>query len=238
MSGVTHDATGAATRTARKRRVRGVARPAAREATPAVEVGLVRLFPTWVYDCADGPAHLNVDLEDLTRRLMEDPRNAVRRTNNGGWHYAFDLFEREEPVVAEFRACMEDHVRAYLNHFRPPERRRADDFRLRGWVNVNRAGDSNNLHCHPGCFVSGTYYVRVPEAMTGGRLVFRDPRGPAVAMYETPGIELPWVGDGVGVRFAPAAGRLLLFPSWLEHSVEPFEGDGERISIAFNASLS
>jgi hypothetical protein len=27
-----------------------------------------------------------------------------------------------------------------------------------------------------------------------------------------------------------------MFPGWLEHRVERFEGTGERISIAFNAS--
>ena len=64
----------------------------------------------------------------------------------------------------------------------------------------------------------------------------RDPRGPAVAMYETPGIDLPWVGTGVGTPFLPATGHLLIFPAWLEHRVERFEGEGERISIAFNAS--
>ena len=100
---------------------------------------------------------------------------------------------------------------------------------------MNRAGDRNVLHCHPGCFVSATYYVRVPEHIKGGEIVFRDPRGPAVAMYETPGIELAWVGNGVGIPFSPATGHLLIFPAWLEHGVEPFEGAGERISIAFNA---
>jgi uncharacterized protein (TIGR02466 family) len=201
-----------------------------------VKVELVRLFPTWIYSCATGPTHLNEALESLTRTLMGAPDNAAWRTNSGGWHYAFDLFERPDPVVVEFRECMEEHVRGFLNHFRPESRRREDSFRLRGWINVNRAGDYNRLHCHPGSFVSATYYVRVPEDMKGGNIVFRDPRGPAVAMYETPDIELPWVGDGVGVPFAPAPGLLLLFPSWLEHSVEPFEGTGERISIAFNAS--
>ena len=31
-------------------------------------------------------------------------------------------------------------------------------------------------------------------------------------------------------------GHLLIFPAWLEHRVEQFEGPGERISIAFNAT--
>src|SRR5881409_3131401 len=194
------------------------------------------LFSTWIYVWEDGPKHLNEGLERLAHGLMKDDRNATRRTNYGGWHYAFDLFELKEPVVTEFRDVMQQHVQGYLNHFRAEGRKKQDQFRLRGWMNVNRAGDFNMLHSHPGCFLSATYYVKVPEGMKGGELYFRDPRGPAVAMYETPGIDLPWVGSGLGIPFSPTAGHLLLFPSWLEHRVERFEGSGERISIAFNAS--
>jgi uncharacterized protein (TIGR02466 family) len=193
------------------------------------------LFSTWVWQCEAGPRHLNEALEQLAYRLMDDPTNASLRTNCGGWHYAFDLFKLDEPVVTEFRAEMEQHVQAFLNYFRPEERKRTDRFRLEGWINVNRAGDHNVLHCHPGSFLAATYYVKVPPEMRGGEIVFRDPRGPAVAMYDTPGIELPWVGSGMGIPFSPATSHLLLFPSWLEHRVEPFEGPGERISIAFNA---
>jgi uncharacterized protein (TIGR02466 family) len=203
---------------------------------PRTKVGVMPLFSTWVYLCRDGPIELNERLEQLTERLRRDERNSVRRTNKGGWHYAFDLFELKEPIVAEFLDQMEQHVQAYLNHFRPEGRKKQDRFRLRGWINVNRAGDSNVLHCHPGCFLSAVYYVKVPQDMKGGEIAFRDPRGPSVAMYETPGIELPWVGSGLGVPFTPATGHLLLFPAWLEHRVERFEGTGERISIAFNAS--
>jgi uncharacterized protein (TIGR02466 family) len=130
---------------------------------------------------------------------------------------------------------MKRHVQAFLNHFRTEDRKKTDEFRLEGWINVNRPGDYNILHCHPGCFLSATYYVRVPTDMRGGEIVFRDPRGPAVAMYETPGIELPWVGTGTGLPFSARTGLLIMFPSWLEHQVERFEGSGERISIAFNA---
>ena len=194
------------------------------------------LFSTWVYRCENGPAHLNEKLGGLAHELMNDSRNATQRTNAGGWHYAFDLFELQDPTVTEFRDIMEQHVQAFINHFRPEGRKKKDNFRLRGWINVNRAGDFNMLHSHPGCFLSATYYVKVPQGMTGGEIYFRDPRGPAVAMYETPGIDLPWVGTGVGTPFLPATGHLLIFPAWLEHRVERFEGEGERISIAFNAS--
>jgi uncharacterized protein (TIGR02466 family) len=200
-----------------------------------VKVGVMPLFSSWIYLCENGPVHQNERLEDLAHRLMLENRNAGKRTNYGGWHYAFDFFKLEEPVVAEFRDQMEQHVEAFLNHFRPEGRKKKDRFRLEGWINVNRRGDHNILHCHPGCFLSATYYVKIPPDMKGGEIVFRDPRGPVVAMYETPGIDLPWVGTGTGIPFSPGMGHLLLFPSWLEHRVEPFEGMAERISIAFNA---
>jgi uncharacterized protein (TIGR02466 family) len=203
---------------------------------PQIKVGVVPLFSTWIYRCDEGPKHLNESLILLTRQLMADDRNATTRTNAGGWHYAHDLFKLQEPVVDDFRAYMEQHVQGFLNHFREQDKRKKDSFRLEGWINVNHAGDSNVLHCHPGSFLSATYYVSVPPGMKGGEIYFRDPRGPAVAMYETPGIDLPWVGSGVGVPFTPATGLLIMFPAWLEHRVEPFGGEGERISIAFNAS--
>lgn len=218
--------------------MRQPAAPATEAAPPPrpVRAGILPLFSTWLYLCEDEPPELNGELADLAHRLISTPTNAGARSNRGGWHYADDLFLLAEPVVERFRTLMTQHVQGYLNHFRLPERRKADNFRLAGWINVNRAGDSNVLHCHPGAFVSAVYYVQVPAAMQGGEIVFRDPRGPAVAMYETPEIDLPWVGNGIGLPFTPAAGQLLIFPAWLEHHVEPFAGDGERISIAFNAS--
>jgi uncharacterized protein (TIGR02466 family) len=200
------------------------------------KAGVMPVFSTYIYHCEAGPVHLNTGLELLAHELMKDPRNAARRTNQGGWHYSSDFLALANNLVGEFRRHMEAHLQGFLNHFRPEARKRKDHFLLRGWINVNRAGDSNLLHCHPGSFVSAVYYVSVPKEMKGGEIYFRDPRGPAVAMYETPGIELPWIGSGIGIPFTPAAGLLLMFPAWLEHRVAPFEGDGERISIAFNAS--
>jgi hypothetical protein len=36
---------------------------------------------------------------------------------------------------------------------------------------------------------------------------------------------------------SPVAGMVLVFPNWLFHFVNPFQGIGERISISFNVSL-
>ena len=41
---------------------------------------------------------------------------------------------------------------------------------------------------------------------------------------------------GSTVEFTPRPGLIMLFPSWLQHQVRPYWGQGERISIAFNLS--
>ena len=35
----------------------------------------------------------------------------------------------------------------------------------------------------------------------------------------------------------PEVGKLLVFPSWLQHMVYPFKGEGERRSMSFNANM-
>src|SRR5262245_14105959 len=80
-----------------------------------VKAGVMPLFSTWVYLCDDGPRHLNPDLVELAHRLMQDQRNAGKRTNAGGWHYAFDFFKLTEPVVSGFRDHMDKHIRAFLS---------------------------------------------------------------------------------------------------------------------------
>lgn len=109
------------------------------------------------------------------------------------------------------------------------------DFMLWGWGVSLRAGNSQDLHVHPTAHISGVYYISSPpgalaKTSTSGKIRFYDPR-PRANMNQlftqiTRHSEMPSPGD------------VLLFPSWLEHSVAPFEGEGERLCIAFNVRLA
>jgi len=113
------------------------------------------------------------------------------------------------------------------------------------WANVSRAGASNQTHAHPGAYWSAVYYVDdgyqgSADKRLGGELVFVDPRFPMVRM-RTPDLR-PLGTDGEPqhheVWFRPRTGMLVMFPSWLQHSVRPYLGNGTRISIAVNVSLT
>lgn len=96
---------------------------------------------------------------------------------------------------------------------------------LMGWCNTNRYGDHHAPHTHPGAYLSGTYYVRVP----GGAISFFDPR--TGANMVTAGME----SDARAAHTVrPSAGTLLMWPSPLQHQVHPNLAEALRVSISFN----
>jgi uncharacterized protein (TIGR02466 family) len=109
------------------------------------------------------------------------------------------------------------------------------------WGNVSPPGASNQTHAHPGSLWSAVYYVDdgyggSPDKALGGELSFLDPRFPMVRMA-TP--DLRWRKpdgklDTQEVWMRPRAGLIVIFPSWLQHSVRPYHGKAQRISIATN----
>ena len=102
------------------------------------------------------------------------------------------------------------------------------------WANVSRAGDYNTPHVHATAW-SAVYYVSVPEGCrdgsSAGALELLDPRPISTA------IDLP--GEFFATRrlIKPEAGLTVLFPGSVMHFVHPFQGPGERISIACDLAL-
>lgn len=107
------------------------------------------------------------------------------------------------------------------------------------WVNINNRSNFNKPHCHPGSFISGVYYVDI-DADRSGDIVFLNPN--AALDYHW---DINWFKDGIGQTisstacyYKPKKTKLILFPGWLWHYVEPSNSDKERISISFNTELT
>ena len=90
------------------------------------------------------------------------------------------------------------------------------------------------MHSHPNNFLSGVYYVQTwPGADT---INFHDPR-PQAGFVRPPVTEL--TGQNVDqVVIKVTSGTLLMFPSFLTHSVSPSESNEQRISVSFNLMFS
>ena len=174
---------------------------------------------------------LNDALEKaILARRPQDP--GVRRSNAGGWHSDSGFFQWGGDPAQKLAREVVSLAEANTIDLRPPTERHSG-WALEGWANVNERGSSNHPHCHGGCYWSAVYYVRIDGE--GGELVLHDPRLPALDMY-APLLRFKHCGPEQELSIRPKAGLLILFPSWLVHSVLPFNGPGLRISVAINLS--
>ena len=157
-------------------------------------------------------------------------------TTEGGFQTKEDLFQRDNPGINALKPHILERRAGICQPCDPPGVQRPPaklDFILWGWAVSYKAGHTQGLHVHPNANVSGVYYVSAPpvtlEPGDTGKISFYDPRARATM------IQLPFQVNRH--RVAPVPGDMYLFPSWLEHSVSAFQGEGTRLCIAFNAKL-
>lgn len=103
------------------------------------------------------------------------------------------------------------------------------------WINVNDKYSYNLKHTHPRSLFSGVYYVQVPEGNSGDIVFYRENY---MLNYIPPYIVKDWNNiNSSTISIKPKVGMLLIFPSWLEHSVTTNLTNQDRISISFNTQF-
>lgn len=196
-------------------------------------------YPTSVlHRSLPGMEDTNRQLAALVREMeTSDPNFVAGTTTEGGFQTSPELLKRDHPALNALKAHIRAAVQAYAQllvgqecSVKPPKL----DFALWGWAVILRAGHAQGIHVHPYANISGVYYVEAPPALLaggtdGGRICFHDPR-PRANMNQLP-------RQITRQSAAPVPGDMVVFPSWLEHSVPAFQGAGERICVAFNAAL-
>ena len=190
---------------------------------------VIPMFPTLVWKL-----QLKADLREAMEATILGALDAMRgnfpRLAPGrGWQSEQTLHDREE--FRDLVACVNHAAKGILHFLRIGY----DAFEITGcWANVLARGAAHKAHYHPNNFLSGVYYVRThPGTDT---INFHDPRSQA-GVIRPPVVELTAENtDQVVVRVKN--GTLLVFPSYLQHSVDANMGEEERISISFNIMFS
>jgi uncharacterized protein (TIGR02466 family) len=101
------------------------------------------------------------------------------------------------------------------------------------WSIINPKNASNSRHIHSNNYISAAYYVKSPS--NSGDIIFYDPRSANV--IRSPTISSQNKLNSTTFNVTPKEGLLVLFPSYLHHSVNINKSDEERIVISFNFNL-
>ena len=187
----------------------------------------IDLFATriWLVDLSHLSNHYD-KWRDYIKLAKETSPMPLGRSNRMGWNSKPILFN--DPIFFPLRDQVFDCVSAVFNQMLPNNQIL---FKLEAWANQLEPGGFNTFHLHPGALLSACFYLTVPP--DSSPLVLRDPRA-GVALS-------PFTGGGPNcnqyLHVDPKEGSLILFPNWLEHSVEPNHTTQLRESIPINAFL-
>lgn len=180
--------------------------------------------PLWQSEYPEFEEHQELFLNAI--RTYKEQNPSIQKSNIGGYHSPETLQGVEElRPLFEYICQMAFKAVADLDFIE------CDIALTEAWLNINDSRQCmNNVHVHAEVF-SGVFYLSTPEG--SGKLVLQNPA-----------INKIWKGcsltsqknqfTGESIRIEPIEGNILLFPSYLLHSVETNDHDEERISISFN----
>ncbi len=187
---------------------------------------------TWVtqVELTDGRSSVEAFNRELANFARSSPARPFDATQT------VDILIEPHGVMTTFSDMVEQALKHFLSQLpadpsHPFLSARPKSWEVEGWATRLRQMGPQEHHFHQHGWVSGVYYVTVPNSVGAGEhgregfLEFC--RFPQYSQRKA---------QSEFVALPPRPGMLVLFPSYFYHRVAPFEpaGDEPRISIAFN----
>jgi uncharacterized protein (TIGR02466 family) len=179
--------------------------------------------------------HLNLNTTELVSFAYDLKTKDTGRvlSNLGGWQSNnVDLTDLTlQPLCIEILKFAKDYC--HLVSFK----KNLQILLINGWFNINGYRDYNKTHDHPGCVISGVYYLQ--SSKDSGGITFYNPSN--IMDWSWPDYikEKYSTINSNTYSYSSIINTLILFPSWLKHSVQPnMDKQMERISFSFNISVT
>ena len=170
---------------------------------------------------------------DIDKNIADDVESAVvsrqdklvrHKDQNSDFHEKEKLFDLKNELAPLYNFFVQG-----LNAFVEQSGTKAVESHFTYWFQDYRNdGDHHGKHNHGTDGVSGIYWVRASG--NAGQTVFYNPN--VIMEYVHPTQQTKYNSTELG--FAPRKGCLLLFPSYVNHSVLSSPKEAVRTTIAFN----
>ena len=188
-------------------------------------------FPTPVWTLQlDDYQSINEQMYKFIKITQSKDQEGISKSNIKGWHSKdFNMQENEPKDFIKFILPAIEQVITDMNWEKQKQSININNM----WAIINTGGSANLRHQHGNSTISGAYYVRAPK--NSGDIVFYDPRPAPVYTY--PKAVNPNLLNAQVNGISPKEGALVLFPSYLDHSVNENLSNEERIVISFNITI-
>jgi len=180
---------------------------------------------------------LDLNIEQMTEfcfDMWEKDKEGKQKSNIGGWQSNNIITEEH----SEFQKLIIE-IRKYTSTYqsRVGFKKELHPVIREAWINFNEKNNFNSQHIHSGNGVvfSGAYYVKADDPSNCGPIVFQHPLSPYLnTMWKIKDMEKMNMINSNIITIHPKPNLLLMFPSWLQHSVLPNNTNSTRISMSFN----
>ncbi len=192
------------------------------------KTNLIFPIPIHQFD-VNGFSKIKDELIDYVYDCKKKDPKGVSLSNRGGWQSeGFEIINEDDVLQLFLMNC--------LSNFPPIK----ESVQLRGyaWININKPGDYNIKHVHPTNNLSGVLWIKAPQ--NSGDIIFDSPNVFESFLenksYDDDFKKSICIDDSY--HFYPTEGRMIVFPSHLQHHVQENKSSEDRISVSFNIRLS
>ena len=189
----------------------------------------INLFPSVIHQFdVNGFNEIQDELIDFVYNMREKDPVGHTISNRRGWQSSCFSIDNEDDVLKKFLTnCLAEF---------PPIKKSVRLF-VSAWVNINPPEAFNMKHNHPTSDLSGVLWIKSQKDC--GNIIFDSPR--SFATHQ----EIECYNEDFkennnyfhSFAFNPVAGRIMVFPSHLEHHVDFNNSQEDRISVSFNMRL-
>ena len=188
------------------------------------------LFPSVIHQFdVNGFDEIRDKLIDYAYDLKKREPEGVSISNHGGWQSSDFSVNNEDDVLHYF-------IINCLAGF--PVIDESFNIKVDAWININKTGNYNIKHNHPGVDLAGVLWIKCPEDC--GVIVFDSPTG-FQSHNEINSYNNNFKNQNNlfhSYQFDPTEGKILIFPAHLNHHVKENKSKEDRISVSFNIRLS
>lgn len=162
--------------------------------------------------------------------LTREPHNVATRHGQQTENLALEpkgpIAQLEEMIIGTY----DEYMKALSNDTDHPYIRQIPKLRkIDIWGTVLDRMGHQAAHMHRNAWISGVYYVQLPDVMHGA-----NETQSGWIEFGRPPENFPCSVEHEVRTFEPREGRMFMFPSFEYHRTIPFESSQQRISIAFD----
>jgi len=200
------------------------------------DISLICGTPVMAMDVPDAAAMNAAVLSEIRGAMAVGP--GVRGSNVGGWQSAHEFWAWSGPGAIGVRGVMQRAVNTIcaIGSDQPDPLKVDIQYNAKAWANVNGPGQYNVRHSNAQYDWQLFYFVAAGE-LAGqpapiGRLEIHDPRRLADI---SPMRRFGFAGS---MLIEPSAGKLVMIPAWMEHTIHPFFRPGELVWVSALAKMT